>query len=260
MKAPTLAAVQKLLQAHLLDPAVAPGDLVAATAAVPGAVRLGIYANAYRVRLVEALAADFAVLHQYLGDAAFAELVQAYLQQFPSRHFSLRPLGQHLEGFLGSCSPYAEHAELRELACFEWALCNAFDAADADVIDGAALAQLAPEQWAQLRFGFHPSLQVIALNSNVPALWQALNAGSAPPSLQFAATPVSWLVWRCELRLLFRPLDTAEADCLACCRSGGSFGDACVALAGHCADDEVPLRAVGLLQQWLRDGLVVSAA
>jgi len=43
-----------------------------------------------------------------------------------------------------------------------------FDAADAAPIGIAALAHKAPDDWAALRFAFHPSVRVLSLAWNAP--------------------------------------------------------------------------------------------
>lgn len=255
----SLLETQRRLQRCLLQPGSGAGDLVAGTEKVPAAVRLGIYSNAYRIRLVEALAVDFSALHAYLGDEEFERLVHAYIAEFPSHSFTLRHLGQQLCDFLRRRAPYAEHPDLYELAAFEWALCDAFDAADAPVLEPAALATLAPEAWAELRLEFHPSLQWLTLRGNAPALWSALGAEQPPPAFECDAREHPWMVWRCDLKLLFRAPEPAEAAALACFRNGGSFSEVCDRLVELMDEAEVPLFALGLLQQWLREGLLVGA-
>ena len=51
MKAQALHALQQALQGHLLNPEYDPGACIVDTDKVPRAVRLHIYANAYRARL-----------------------------------------------------------------------------------------------------------------------------------------------------------------------------------------------------------------
>ena len=64
--------------------------------------RLEVYFNAYRIRLIDVLKADYPKLRLYMGDEEFEKLSLAYLKAFPSEHFSVRYLGQHLLGSLDS--------------------------------------------------------------------------------------------------------------------------------------------------------------
>lgn len=253
--------LQRALQAHLLRPdteADPLAALIADSAAVPRARRLHIYANAYRVRMVEALTADFSALRGYLGDDEFETLAGRYIDAQPSRQFSLRWVGHALEDFLRTQPPYAEHPELAELARFEWALCHAFDAADAAPLAPAALSALTPAQWPQLRLAFVPAHAVIALRGNAPLLWQALNRDEVPPAVEWFADDRYWLVWRRELTLLFRPLDDIELIAFERFRDGADFAEVCAALADRLPEAEIPARAAGLLQRWLQDELVAA--
>jgi len=40
-------------------------------------------------------------------------------------------------------------------------------------------------------------------------------------------------------------------------RDGATFSEACMQLAASLPEDEVPQRAVALLQQWLQDELII---
>jgi len=69
---------------------------------VPRSTRIAIYANAYHARFVEALAADYSALKTYLGDDEFEQLINAYIEAYPSQYFSMRYVGQHLSDFCAS--------------------------------------------------------------------------------------------------------------------------------------------------------------
>ncbi|MGH8034248.1 MAG: DNA-binding domain-containing protein [Lysobacterales bacterium] len=256
-----LARLQHRFQQHLLTPdADALTDMIVETPQVPRATRLHIYSNAYRERMVEAMDSDFRQLHVFLGDETFAQLIYAYLAAHPSRQPALRWFGAKLPDFLRQTRPYKDYPGLAELADFEWALCHAFDAADMPPLDLAQLTALDPEDFAALTLGFHPSLQVLNLHYPAPAVWQALNENpeATPPPFERVDEPRRWLVWRQELRLMFRPAEADETWALESFRSGQAFGDVCEGLCRWHSDDEVPRRAVGLLQRWLGEQLVVT--
>ncbi|MGK2913509.1 MAG: HvfC/BufC N-terminal domain-containing protein [Porticoccaceae bacterium] len=253
-----LTELQTALQQFLLDPRQPVEHLIAANARMPPATQVGVYAEAYRARLAEALDADFAGLHAYLGDDEFERLVHAYLADHPSRHFSLRWFGLYLADFLAANLPYSEHPDISEMARFEWAQCDAFDAPDTAVIGMAEFAAIAALQWPELRLGFHPSLVRLDLHANVPALWLALNAGESPPALERLDQPQPWLLWRSELRVLFRPLTAAEAFGLDQFRAGATFTTACEGLCQWFPPEDVPLQAATQLRRWVEDGLVIQ--
>src|SRR5512137_2036004 len=96
--------------------------------------RLGIYRNAYRLRLAEVLRTDYEVLHAYLGDELFDALAREYIAAHPSTFRNVRWFGGKLAECLRSAPRFAEHPELADLAQFEWSLGQAFDAPDEDAI------------------------------------------------------------------------------------------------------------------------------
>jgi len=248
---------QTRFQHHLLDPTHNLDDLIANSGRASRETRLGIYTNAYRGRMVEAASADYAQLRNYLGDDAFETLIHAYLQAYPSRHTTLRWFGEKLCDFLKTSEPYASHPDLYEMALFEWALCGAFDATDAKPLQLADLAALTPESWVALRPVFHPSLRCISLRGNLPEIWEALNEERDPPPLQFAEQPASWLVWRKELKLMFRPMGTDEQQYLQWFLEGADVGAVCQRLADSLPAEQIPAHIAGLLGRWVADELLV---
>jgi hypothetical protein len=75
------------LQEHLAA-AVVDGDASALAQSIiddaPGATaRLGIYANHYRVTLIDALAATFRVVQQLVGDPFFRMAARRYVREKP---------------------------------------------------------------------------------------------------------------------------------------------------------------------------------
>ncbi|HYC08677.1 MAG TPA: hypothetical protein VEC10_03510, partial [Steroidobacteraceae bacterium] len=121
------------------------------------------------------------------------------------------------------------------------------------------LARLPPEQWAQLRFAFHPSIQRLTLWWNVPQLWQALTDDSERPAVSLAGEPLEWLVWRQELSTYFRSLPRTEAAALDGARRGWPFGELCELLCEQLGDAAAPAQAATLLRGWIAAGLLVSA-
>lgn len=250
--------LQSRFQDYLLDTKNDIDDLLADGGKVAKPVRLGIYADGYRIRLVEASAVDFTRLKSYLGDDEFEKLINAYLAVYPSQHFSLRWFGQHLCQFLAETQPYAQHPDLLDMALFEWALCAAFDAADATPVNLNELAAIPAQAWQELTLSFHPSLRVVSLAGNMPDIWSALNDEKVPPAFALNTAKRDWLVWRHELRLLFRLLDQDEASVLADLMAGENFAAMCEKLCAWHAADEVPLRAVNLLRRWIDEGIVTE--
>lgn len=254
----TLSDVQWRVQNFLLHPEQTIDDLIKPAGKTPVEVRTGIYAEAYLARLVAALASDYAGLRGWLGDDAFAELVHAYVDKHPSRYFSLRELGCALVEFVATTAPYREHPDIGDMARFEWAQCAVFDARDAVAVTVEQLARIDPSAWLTLQLRLQPALKCISLRSNVPAIWSGLNADEVPPALELSTEPATWLVWRQDLRLLFRELTTVEAWALKRFANGGNFADVCTDLAEWMPEEAVPGHVAGLLRRWIEAGLIAA--
>src|SRR5690606_40146004 len=60
-----------------------------------------VYADAYRLRLIEALAHNYPRLQQLLGEEEFSTVARSYLDEHPSRSVSVRWFGNRLAVHLG---------------------------------------------------------------------------------------------------------------------------------------------------------------
>jgi hypothetical protein len=251
-----LRALQQAVQNYILrgDPAIA--AQVIGTAKVDAATRLRLYADAYRLRLLEALETDYPGLKAMAGDEEFDRLGRAYIDAHPSRYRSLRWFGDAVSEFLRVTPPYSGYPVFAEMAAFEWALSDAFDAEDSALAGIADMAALPAESWPGLRFVAHASLHRLDLRWNVPLLWKAIDAGEEPPAPEENAHPVAWLLWRHGLVTHYRSLGVDEAWALDALRRGESFATLCEDLTEWVDAQHVAGHAAGLLKQWLTDGLI----
>ena len=219
---------------------------------------LSIYYNGYRLSMLEAIKNDFPALKFLLGDDGFGALGQDYITQVKSRHYSIRWYGQELSAFIAKNPKWQDRAELAELAAWKWSLGSATDAADADAIDASAFAAIEPEDWAGLKFLFHPSLSQQSLSWSVPAFRQAFDDGETDPAQpQLLDTPVDWAIWRDGTLILYRSLDEDESGALKAARSGASFGALCEALT-ETQGDKAAEAGGGYLRAWVEQGWITG--
>lgn len=241
-----------------------------ATGLLAGDYRLGldVYRHAYRARLVAALRDNFTVLARALGDDAFDALGRAYLAAHPSRHPSIRWFGHALADFMVRAGDdLVPHASLVDIARVDWALRCAFDAADAPPLEGAALAALAPDDWAGLVLHLQPSARRVALAHAVEPAWRVLRewdpeSGADQPDLpEPQPHDHVLLAWRQAGETRWRSLEPLEAELLEAVARGEPFAALCEAAAVQLGDaDAAAPGVIGLLQQWLADGLLQSRA
>jgi hypothetical protein len=254
----SLVELQHCFQAYLLNPSRTPPSVFRSDSCASGAQRAEVYAEAYRLRLIEALAADYPALRALLGANDFADLGRMYAGAHPSRSASIRWFGRHLSRFLQDDSEYRERPELAELAAFEWALSEAFDAAETPAISPEALAALPAARWPDLRIRFHPALRRVEFRFNTPEVWRALNRQGSPPPFEALDSPQAWIVWRSDLKLFFRSLDASEAQAFDALHQGLHFAEVCEGLCDRLPAENVAATAAGFLARWLTDGWVAA--
>jgi hypothetical protein len=221
--------------------------------------RLGIYANAYATRLIEVLEGDYPVLHSLMGEDAFLGLSRAYIQTHPSTYSSLRWFGRHLPEFLQQLQPYKCQPYLAELAEFEWKLVDAFNASDQPAISEHDVARIPPDKWPVLSLEFHPSVHGFQYQWNVLPVWQAHKQGKALPPPEKLHQHQTCLIWRQNLKTLFRTLEPDETQLFAAAQNGADFSELCEMLSDWIEDaEQIPLRAVTLLKTWISQALVAD--
>jgi hypothetical protein len=279
--------LQSDFQAFLLDGNARMLDRVTGTAKVSAETRLAVYYDAYRLRLLEALASNYPVLRAWIGEEEFENIGIAYVAAHPSRHFSIRWFGHLLPEFLAATPPWRDKSSLAEMAALEWALSEAFDAEDGTVIGIEDMAAIPAPAWPGMRLQFHPSAQRLDLRWNVPVIWKAVNrnldgeknaascrgetsntpaaekepheirsAAGDVPALSESGYPQAWLVWRQDLKTWFRSLSVDEAWALDAAMTGENFAAICEGLCEWIDAQNVALHAAGLMKQWITDGLV----
>lgn len=192
--------------------------------------RLHIYQHAYQARMIEAAASNFPQLQRLLGEEPFAQCILAFLKQQPSTYRNMRWLGQTLPAYL------QQHTEAHPchapLATFEWCLGLAFDAEDIAPLSLAALTQIAPEQWPNMRMTLHPSVQLQSAAYDVLSLWQSLNQGK-PKKSHLRKKDIHYMVWRQDMTSYFKSISHDEFTSITALQQGARFGEICEHLCAH---------------------------
>jgi hypothetical protein len=226
-----------------------------------GAVgRVGIYANMYFLRLQDALREAFPKLRAALGDEGFSGLCADYLEAHPSRHPSLRFLGDRLAAFLAGpgvarprCPPLPVWAA--DLAALEWARYDLFDAADVPLLRLVDLQVMPPEAFATLPLHLAPGSRLLAVGHAVEQVWRTLHQQQQQPA-DIPARSGHLLLWRQDTFVYHRRIDEREAALLNDVCSGTQFGPLCERIATEAPD---PAQAAfRLLARWARDGLLAA--
>jgi hypothetical protein len=249
------------------DPNAAPGDanrrlesLIRSDESLDASGRLEIYANAYFSRIHGVLRADYPALIAMTGEAAFNDLVTSYLLVEPSRSPSLRYVGLRLADFISNHQAMAgvrkRWPEAADLAAFEWARIDVFDATDGPVLTREFVAELAPAQFAELFLCLGTWVRLRVFEHPVLRLWRA-GASNEASGFEGESGPAHVLIWRHNERVFHRSLDPIEEAALAMLSLGSRFDGLCEWAAGEIGDEQAPTQAAAWLEQWLADGLLV---
>ena len=215
--------------------------------------RLSIYADAYRLRIIEALANTYPKLKALLGEALFNKTARSYIVAHTSTFRNMRWYGHEMRAHLLYTLP--EYPIAAEMAAFEWALGLAFDAEDTPILALQDLANIPPENWADLRFKFQSAIQVLPLRWNTIAVWKALDAEEQPPVLEQLSIYTAWLIWRKNYNSQFRSMEELEVLALDLAMTNASFGETCEKLL-EVMNDDATMLAAQYLAGWLEAGMI----
>jgi hypothetical protein len=220
--------------------------------------RLDVYANMYFFRILDALRADYPKLLAVMGDEAFHDLATGYLLAHPSRHPSLRYVGEKLPGFVAEHRLAKERPWIGELAALEWARVDVFDRADAEVMTREVLASVAPEEFGGVRLVGVEACEVVRARWRVEGVWRGIEDGNEDEDgVESVGEGHAVLVWRKGVTVLHRGVEGDELRALGMIVKGTSFGELCAMLGEVHGDEDVAAgRAVQLLGAWLADELI----
>jgi len=193
--------------------------------------RVEIYVDAYLARLVEALHDDFPAVTRFLGHRAFHEMARAYLEKFPSRSWSLSPLGRKLPEFLSRKVHVTRREAVRALAAVEVAMAEVFDEAAAAPLTPADFAALDGAQFISSSLEFVPTFRLLEVDYDVNPYIDAVRQGrDQPPPIRkkkswIAVYRKDFKVWRLDLR------EPAYAGLSVLRQKGRTVGSAVAAIA-----------------------------
>jgi hypothetical protein len=133
--------------------------------------RLAIYRANMVAAADKALSAAYPVIRLVVGDEFFHGLVREYQRRTPSTSGDLGEFGAGFDAFVADFEHTRALPYLPDLARLEWAAHRAYGAADAPGWDAAALAGVAPERQAAIRFAWSPGLAVVTSAFPIVRIW-----------------------------------------------------------------------------------------
>jgi hypothetical protein len=223
------------------------------------AERMAIYANAYYARLLECMEAWFPVLKSALGEEVFNGFAFEYLQQYPSKSYTLDRLGENFARFLDETRPDPEEGSwpdfLIDLATLEWNIHQVFDGPGVEfqpLLTAEALQAFPAERFAESRLVPVPCLRRLSFRYPVNAYYTAARAVEEGEEVPLPDPAPEWVALsRREFVVRRYPLGPAQYALLEKILAGATVGEAIAAAAdaAHGLDDDA--LAAGL-QEWFR--------
>lgn len=162
--------------------------------------KIEVYGNAYFARLIECLGEEYPAVKAALEADSFNAFAFSYLQQYPSRSYTLGELGRHFPAFLAETKPDAAGELgwadfLIDLARLEWHYAEIFNGPgteDSTPLEPNGLQQLTPEEFAEVRLIPAPCLRLDVFRFPVHEYATAVRKRQQTPS--FPAHQPTWLV------------------------------------------------------------------
>lgn len=187
---PALSELQRRFSAALFQGGRHEDDLLAVIA-LPAALarrRLAAYRRSVMGNLNGALESCYPVVTRIVGPAFFREAARQYILVRPSHSGDLNDFGGDFADFLADYPHAADLPYLPDVARLEWLVQGVYYAADADPAGMAALAAVAPEDYAGLRFVAAPDAARMDSAWPVVRIWELnQDQDDIPMTVDFSA-------------------------------------------------------------------------
>lgn len=213
--------------AALLDRDLPPPENLLGRDGSPVGRRFAVHRAGATLGLVAALAARHPVLEKMLGEATFADLARAFVRTDRPTTALLLGWGDGLATFVAARDDLGAWPFLADVARLEIAWAEAHHEAEAEPIDLATLAALAPEVVAAARFRLHPSLRLLASPHPIAGLWLAHQDGAEAAEIDWS--PETVLVVRPRADVLVHRTTPAAHAFVTALRAGADAGEAALA-------------------------------
>lgn len=257
MPAPSLAELQEILKRVITDPhgssAAASRSFIDGGAPRRREERLNVYANAYFVRLLEALGAVFPAVHRALGAERFARLAADYLALHPSRSPIIENAAEALPDFLRGHALGRRQPFLADLARLEWEVLDCLYTNRLPPLDPRALSAVAADAWASARLTIDPSARLFEAEWPVDLVW---SGASEQPRRRKRRL----LLCRDDHWVRVEAVDAAAAGAFHLLREGRTLGRVCEGLESACGPQRAAKIAQRLLGDWCRTGVIKGVA
>jgi hypothetical protein len=239
-------------------------ELVAGNERLSPVEQLEIYREQFWLRHTASLVEDFPGVGGILEQERWDRLIWEYLEQEAEYSYSLRDLGARLPDFTARQSWLEERELVTDMARFEWAHVEVFDAPDVPRLDPEELAAVPEGAWESARLLLDPALRLLRLGHPVAELRRRLialqNDASLPKPAWPAKAETRIALHRRERVICMDSLESAAFALLAAFAAGAPLGSACeeAARASGVEVEVLGERLESWFTEWAARGYVVG--
>jgi len=224
---PPLHELQRRFAAALFADVCAPSNADIHTCGIDAGARLEIYSTQLHAAFLRTLSLEFPVIERLVGSDYFKRLARQFQAVFPSRAGNLHHIGAPFAAFLAERFGGGRFDYLSHVAALEWAYQEAMIAPDAAALDLEALRDIAPADYARLRFALHPACRLFSSAYPVLDIWYANQpAGPATQIIDLANGATHALLYRRAQAVQFHLLSVARAAFLDALAHDLTLGEA----------------------------------
>jgi len=218
-----LARFQDAFARALRAPEAAPSAELTELTAQPA---FAVYRNTVMKGCIDALQANYPAVTRIVGEEWFRAAAAVYARETPPSDPTLLNYGADFADFLGRFDPAADLPYLPDVARLDRFWTEAHVAPDADRLDPATVAGLAPEALAGIVLVPHASARW-AWFEDAPAytIWSR-NRGDGDPGTDMDWRPEGALVVRPRAAVEWAALDAAGCAFLDACAAGRALDEA----------------------------------
>jgi len=137
------------------------------------ASEISVYRNTITSGAVDALAATFSTVQLMTGEEWFRAAARDFTREDPPSDPALLVYGTNFPDWLESFPPASDTLYLAGIARLDWLWWESWAAADAPLLDAAALAGLPPDRLNDVTLGLHPTFRLASFPISIPSLWLA---------------------------------------------------------------------------------------
>jgi hypothetical protein len=186
--------------------------------------RMSIYQNSTLGNTAGSLAITYPVVKNLVGEDFFNAMCAVFIRQNPPQSTNMDDYGEEFSEFLAEFPPAQSLLYLPDVATLEWLWQQASNAAECQIIDQSAIANIPQDKYFSLHLRLHSSAQLFCSTFPVSKIWYMNQDGAHVETINLDEETTEYLlIIRHGLRTNISPLTPAEHCFLNNLKNGSNF-------------------------------------